>query len=54
MRVGRVRNCGRDTDHDSGLDKYEEFLSASLEKPSSYNPGVLREIMDGFREVLFR
>ncbi|KAK4684684.1 hypothetical protein P7C73_g5484, partial [Tremellales sp. Uapishka_1] len=39
--------------HD-GLDKYEAFLSASKQNPSSYNPTTLREIMDSFREVLYR
>jgi hypothetical protein len=37
-----------------GLDKYNAFLKATLAEPSSYNPTQLREIMDGFREVLFR
>lgn len=39
--------------HD-GLEKYEKFLMAALDDSSKYNPQVLRDIMDGFREVLFR
>ncbi|WVW85747.1 hypothetical protein I302_107785 [Kwoniella bestiolae CBS 10118] len=38
--------------HD-GLEKYDAFLRNSLENQSEYNPGKLREIMDGFKEVLF-
>ncbi|WVQ68205.1 uncharacterized protein L199_006412 [Kwoniella botswanensis] len=38
--------------HD-GLEKYDAFLRNSLENQSEYNPTKLREIMDGFKEVLF-
>lgn len=38
--------------HD-GLDKYDHFLSSSIDDPSVYNGEKLREIMDSFREVLF-
>lgn len=42
------------SDEVSGLEKYGAFLLSSLETSSSYNPAVLREIMDGFRDTLFR
>ena len=42
------------SDKVSGLEKYGAFLLSSLETSSSYNPAVLREIMDGFRDTLFR
>lgn len=38
--------------HD-GLDRYDRFLSDSLDDPSVYSGQKLREIMDSFREVLF-
>lgn len=38
--------------HD-GLDRYDRFLSDSLDDPSVYSGKKLREIMDSFREVLF-
>lgn len=51
-----VPNSSPDANVDvwEGLDRYEAFLKASLENNSSYNPAALREIMDGFREVLYR
>ena len=38
----------------AGLDKYDEFLKNALADTGKYNANTLREIMDGFREVLFR
>jgi hypothetical protein len=38
----------------TGLDKYEAFLRDALAKPSSYSPETLREVMDSFRDILFR
>jgi hypothetical protein len=38
--------------HD-GLDKYEAFIKDALAGPE-YDGAKLREIMDGFRDVLFR
>ncbi|GFZ49389.1 hypothetical protein JCM24511_07509 [Saitozyma sp. JCM 24511] len=37
----------------AGLDKYDEYLKACLADSSKFNPATLREILDGFREVLF-
>jgi len=37
-----------------GLTKYDAYLSSCLANPSTYSPESLREIMDGFREILFR
>ena len=38
--------------HD-GLDRYEAFIKDALAGPE-YDGSKLREIMDGFKEVLFR
>ncbi|KAL7423457.1 hypothetical protein Q5752_001037 [Cryptotrichosporon argae] len=38
--------------HD-GLDRYNDFLQAALANPASYNAQTLRDIMDGFKKVLF-
>lgn len=46
------RACGIELK--TGLTKYDDYLSSCLANPSSYSPQTLREIMDGFREILFR
>lgn len=38
--------------HD-GLTKYDKYISEAKANPASYDAEKLREIMDGFREVLF-
>lgn len=39
---------------EEGLDKYDKFLKDVQESPSSYNPDQLKQILDSFRDVLFR
>lgn len=38
----------------TGLDKYEAYLEKCLADSSKYSASELREILDSFREVLFR
>lgn len=51
IAVSSAAKCLR---HVTGLDKYEAFLRDALAKPSSYSPETLREVMDSFRDILFR
>ncbi|ODN92787.1 hypothetical protein L198_05582 [Cryptococcus wingfieldii CBS 7118] len=39
--------------HD-GLDRYDAFLAAAQANPKSYDGVKLREVLDSFKEVLFR
>ncbi|KLT40565.1 hypothetical protein CC85DRAFT_277466 [Cutaneotrichosporon oleaginosum] len=53
FREGAEHKADHAAIHD-GLERYQQFLRASMMDESKYSPEKMREILDSFREPLFR